>query len=353
MSLLDAWYDKSQRTRVWLWPLWPLSRLYSMLARMRRRHHEQRRGSGNDLPPVIVIGNITLGGTGKTPLIIALARLLTAQGLRPGIVSRGYGGNGEPTTVTAQSRPQDVGDEAVLLHRHSGCSVRVDPQRRRAVADLCSQTACDVILSDDGLQHYALPRALEIVVLDAERLLGNGHCLPAGPLREPPARLREVDWLVFNGVTSRAREIVGRQAHLSAERPACTTMTLEPSSWVNIATGERIPLNALPLTDGRSLQALAGIGNPQRFFDTVRALGYTPRCHPFPDHYRFSAQDLLFANGHTLVMTGKDAVKCEDFAGAHCWYLEVEARLPAEFTTPLLSAIGALVQARTVHHRIE
>ena len=349
MSLLDAWYDKSQRTRLWLWPLWPVSRLYAWLARRRRARLERLRGSAAGLPPIIVIGNIALGGTGKTPLIIAMARLLLAQGLRPGIVSRGYGGNAEPTTVTAQSRPEDVGDEAVLIHRQTGCPVRVDAQRLWAVEALCAQSPCDVILSDDGLQHYALPRALEIVVIDGERLLGNGHCLPAGPLREPPSRLQEVDWLVFNGGTTAGQETVARQGLLQAEHPARTRMTLEPACWVNVATGERVGLAALPLGETGVLHALAGIGNPQRFFDTVRGLGFAPLCHPFPDHYRFAEQDLQFAAAHTLVMTSKDAVKCEAFAGSHCWYLEVEARLAPTFTKPLLTALRALLDARDVH----
>lgn len=345
MSLLDAWYDKSQRTRLWLWPLWPLSRLYAALAQWRRRALERGR-TGRDLAPVIVVGNITLGGTGKTPLIIALAKLLRAQGLRPGIVSRGYGGNGLAATVSETSRPEDVGDEAILLYRHSGCPVRVDPQRANAVAELCARNACDVILSDDGLQHYAMPRALEIVVIDGDRLLGNGHCLPAGPLREPPARLREVDWLVFNGGTEQGRAVVSRQAALAAEGPALVSMVLEPACWINLATGERASLTQLPVSEEGTLHALAGIGNPQRFFDSVRALGYSPLCHPFPDHYTFAAQDLAFSHGHTLVMTSKDAVKCEAFAGTQCWYLEIEARLPDAFTAPLLAAVHALVDAR-------
>jgi len=349
MSLLDAWYDKSRRTRLWLWPLWPLSRLYCALAQWRRKRLERNRSSP-DLPPVIVVGNITLGGTGKTPLIIALANLLRSQGLQPGIVSRGYGGNREPVTVSAESRPEDVGDEAIVLHRRTGCPVRVDPQRVRAVLALCAETTCDVILSDDGLQHYALPRAMEIVVIDGERLLGNGHCLPAGPLREPAARLREVDWVVFNGGSEQGRTLVSCQAGLAAERPAQACMTLEPACWVNLVSGERIGLSALPVAADGALHALAGIGNPQRFFETVRALGYKPLCHPFPDHYRFAAQDLNFSRGHLLVMTAKDAVKCEAFAGPHCWYLEIEARLPSAFTTHLQATVRALVLARHARH---
>jgi len=346
MSLLDAWYDKSQRTRFWLWPLVPVSRAHAWLGRLRRERLQRLRKDNATLPPVIVVGNITLGGTGKTPLIIALARLLQAQGLRPGIVSRGYGGSAAPASVTDMSRADEVGDEAVLIHRLTGCPVRVDPQRLRAVEALCAESLCDVILSDDGLQHYAMPRAMEIVVIDGVRLLGNGHCLPAGPLREPPARLREVDWVVFNGGSGPGQEALALQAGLESDRPARSTMHLEPSCWVNLATGERVALTALPMRNGGVLHALAGIGNPQRFFETVRALGYRPLCHPFPDHFRFAAADLQFAAGATLVMTSKDAVKCQGFAGTHCWYLEVEARLTSEFTTSLLAKVRALVEAR-------
>jgi len=350
MSLLDAWYDKSQRTRFWLWPLVPVSLVYAWLARRRRERLQRLPRDTAALPPVIVVGNITLGGTGKTPLLIALARLMKAQGLHPGIVSRGYGGNAGPQTVTDTSLPEEVGDEAVLIHRHTGCPVRVDPQRLRALQALYAQSCCDVVLSDDGLQHYALPRAMEIVVIDGARLLGNGHCLPAGPLREPPARLREVDWLVFNGGGGQGQQALALQAGLGAERPARSTMFLEPSCWVNLATAERVALTALPLRKDGVLHALAGIGNPQRFFETIRALGYRPLCHPFPDHFRFAAADLQFAAGQTLVMTSKDAVKCEGFAGTHCWYLEVEARLASEFTTPLLAQVRALVEARAARH---
>lgn len=346
MSIVDAWYDKSQRTRFWLWLLWPLSRVYELLGRARRMRQQQRRIISGTFPPVIIIGNITLGGTGKTPLLIALAKLLQEQGLTPAIVSRGYGGNSMPTTLSAQSRPEAVGDEAVLIYRETGLQVRVDPQRRRAVEMLIANSHCDVILSDDGLQHYALPRALEIVVIDGERLLGNGHCLPAGPLREPPARLQEVDYLVFNGGSEAGHDDVVRLAGLGADVPMRTTMTLAPACWVNVATRERIALDALPLRGNDVIHALAGIGNPQRFFETVRGLGYKPLCHPFPDHYRFAAQDLQFARQHTIVMTSKDAVKCEEFAGPHCWYLDTQVQLAPAFTSALLVQVHALVDAR-------
>ncbi len=346
MRLVDACYEPSGRTRPWLWPLWPVSWLLAALGAVRRRILERRRGNGMQLPPVVVIGNITLGGTGKTPLLIALARLLQAHGLRAGIVSRGYGGDGQPACVTPESLPQQVGDEPVLIRRQTGCPVRVDAKRLRAVQTLAAAHACDVILSDDGLQHHAMPRALELVVIDGERLLGNGHCLPAGPLREPASRLREVDWLVINGGADDALERLRMRAGLSEGLPPATAMHLQPSAWVNVRSGERVALMDLPLTPGRALHAVAGIGNPERFFTTLRALGLSPQCHAFADHHRFSAADLPFAQEATVLMTSKDAVKCEAFAGPQCWALEVEARLAPEFASALLKAVRELVQAR-------
>jgi tetraacyldisaccharide 4'-kinase len=346
MRLVDAWYDPSGRTRPWLWPLWPVSLLLAALGAVRRRVLERRRGNGEGLPPVVVIGNITLGGTGKTPLLIALARLLRAHGLRPGIVSRGYGGDGLPAFVTAASLPQKVGDEPVLIQRQTGCPIRVDARRLRAVQMLAADQPCDVILSDDGLQHHAMPRALELVVIDGDRLLGNGHCLPAGPLREPASRLREVDWLVINGgdedVLARLRAVAG----LNTRLPPVTTMRLQPAAWVNVRSGQRVALTELPLTPDRPLHAVAGIGNPGRFFATLHALCLAPQFHAFADHHRFTVADLPFAQDATVLMTSKDAVKCEAFAGPHCWSLEVEASLAPEFASALLAAVQGLVQAR-------
>jgi len=345
MRLVDAWYDPSGRMRPWLWPLWPVSLLVAALGAVRRRVLEPRRGDGERLPPVIVIGNITLGGTGKTPLLIALVRLLQAHGLRPGVVSRGYGGNGRPAFVTVQSLAQEVGDEPVLIQRQTLCPVRVDARRLRAVQSLAAEHACDVILSDDGLQHHAMPRALELVVIDGERLLGNGHCLPAGPLREPSSRLRDLDWLVINGGPEDALSRLRTRAGLNDRQPPVTTMHLQPCAWVNVRSGERVALADLPLTPNGELHAVAGIGNPGRFFATLHALGLTPHCHAFADHHRFSADDLPFMQAATVLMTSKDAVKCEAFAGPHCWYLEVEALLAPEFANALVTTVRELVQA--------
>lgn len=338
MGIVAAWYRKSP----WLYLLWPLSLLYCVLAASRRKRLERARVNAPVRPPVIVIGNISVGGTGKTPLLILLARTLLARGVRVGIVSRGYGGKREhsPCEVTAHSAVDEVGDEAVLIRRSVACPMFVDTLRTRAVDALVSHYGCELILSDDGLQHYALARARELVVLDGTRMFGNGLCLPAGPLREPIKRLQEVDYLLVNGGDAASWQA---DLPLLPERLQAQQMTLQPAAWVQLQTGRRLPLNALPLPENARLYALAGIGNPTRFFDTLRALGYAPQCHPFPDHHRFSAQDVAFAGDDCLVMTHKDAVKCAAWVGANAWYLEVEAQLDANFLLQLCNDMQSLL----------
>ena len=342
MGIVAAWYRKSP----WLRLLQPLSWLYVKLAQRRRAKLEARRVDGNDSPPVIIVGNITVGGTGKTPLIIALTQALQARGLQVGIVSRGYGGNTTryPAQVHAYSSVDEKGDESVMIKRSVDCPVVVDPVRMSALKALLAIAPCDVVLSDDGLQHYALPRSREIVVLDGDRLLGNALCLPAGPLREEASRLGEVDYVVVNGGNeAQWRAQLGRYARL----PIAGAMRLQASAWVNLQNGERVALDALPVTSTTSLHAIAGIGNPDRFFTTVRELGLKPLCHPFPDHYAYAASDLKFAGSDTIVMTHKDAVKCEKFAGPNCWYLEVSAQLEPALMEALLDDIQSLVPQRT------
>ncbi|OGT71459.1 MAG: tetraacyldisaccharide 4'-kinase [Gammaproteobacteria bacterium RIFCSPLOWO2_02_FULL_57_10] len=341
MSIVDAWYRKS----AWLWLLWPLSVLFTLLARQRRSRLEKSRGNAAAAPPVIVVGNITVGGTGKSPFVIALVKLLQANGIRPAIITRGYGGNAPcyPFKVTETSSVEEAGDEAVMIGRSVSCPVLVDAKRVRAVEKLRQENSCDVIISDDGLQHYAMARALEIVLIDGERLLGNGLCLPAGPLREPPSRLQEVDHVVVNGIE--------KDADITLAGIERTSMQLRPTGWVNLRSGEQVALPDLPLTSTGLVHAIAGIGNPQRFFRTVQSLGYAPLCHPFPDHYRFTAQDLRFAAGHTVVMTYKDAVKCKSFAEADCWYLAIDAELTEEFRQRLLTDIRERIATAKANRR--
>lgn len=341
MGIVNAWYRKSP----WLYLLVPFSVLYRVLARRRRARLEAKRRVDPSWPPIVVIGNITVGGTGKTPLIIGLARALRNLGLQPGIVSRGYGGHPThtPCEVTALSSVEEMGDEAVMIRRSVDCPMMIDPNRVRAIEALLKVQHCDVILSDDGLQHYAMPRDLEVVVLDGERLFGNGMRLPAGPLREGVSRLREVDHLVVNG---------GKREHwlgIIAATGATLSpgaMSLRATQWVNMNTGTRVGLSDLPVPENGRLHALAGIGNPQRFFNNVRELGYQPLCHPFPDHYRYAPQDLAFKPTDTVVMTHKDAVKCERFATQNYWYLDIELELEDAVNDALLRDIQALVASR-------
>ncbi len=277
--------------------------------------------------PVIIVGNLTVGGTGKTPLIVWLAETLRRHGHRPGIVSRGYGGMARqwPQQVRGDSDPRMVGDEPVLIARHSGCPMAVGPDRRACVRALIAHHGIDLILSDDGLQHYPLARDIEIAVLDGQRRLGNGRCLPAGPLREPPTRLHDVDFIVVNGGQAQPNEI---------------PMHLRPTALRAVADPQRQrPLDTLK---GLEVNAVAGIGNPERFFATLRALGARVNEHPFPDHHRYQTDDLAPLADHPLIMTEKDAVKCRDIASEDSWYLEVKAELPDDFTRRLLRRLHEL-----------
>jgi tetraacyldisaccharide 4'-kinase len=270
--------------------------------------------------PVIIIGNITVGGTGKTPLVIYIAELLKHTGYKPGIISRGYGGNAAswPQWVTAHSDVTQIGDEALLIASQTGCPMAVGPSRVDAAKLLLAEADCDVILSDDGLQHYALARDIEIAVIDGDRRFGNGFCLPAGPLREPISRLQQVDLIVVNGDKTDDREF---------------SMQLRGAVAVNMETGEQ---KLLPGFKDNACHALAGIGNPERFFKSLQAIGITCDTHRFSDHHSFSQQDITFLDDKPVLMTEKDAVKCMRFANHQHWYVPVKAVLAADFSEQLL-----------------
>lgn len=344
MSLETAWYKKSG----WLYLLWPLALLFQFIAWLRRIYWlqiRQRSTEKNVLHlPLIVVGNITVGGTGKTPFVIALGKLLKQRGMRVGVISRGYGGRAphHPFWVKADSNPGESGDEAILIARNLQCPVLVDTNRTRALQALTASAECDVIISDDGLQHYAMPRDIEIVIIDGERGLGNKLCLPAGPLREPPSRLLHVDHVVING---------GSCDRYRKQTKDCTMMQLRPLCWMNVRSAERMELEALSAlaavengAPAQVMHALAGIGNPQRFFNTVSSLGYDAVYHPFPDHYNFTEQDLQFGDNAIVLMTEKDAVKCSSFAEENCWYLALEARLDSDFVAKLVGEIENITQ---------
>lgn len=342
MGLAQAWYNKA----AWLHLLRPLAWLFRVISGVRRR----RQTAAQQRPPVpvIVVGNISVGGTGKTPVVVALADALEKQGWRVGVISRGYGGKARhyPLWVTPETDVRHSGDEARLMRQHLKGPLVLDPDRPRALNALMAQQACDVVLSDDGLQHYRLWRDIEIAVIDAERGLGNGLCLPAGPLREAPDRLREVEHILVNGDTLPLLPAGTVPPHL---------LKLEPLRWVNVKSAQQVSLSAFQLLheghegmDGEAKQirahAIAGIGNPGRFFVSLGKLGFDVQTHIFDDHHAYQPADLAFASAPDtlLLMTEKDAVKCQRFAGDNWWYLQVRAELPQAFLAAITTRLEQL-----------
>ena len=272
------------------------------------------------------MGNITVGGSGKTPLTLWLAQQLINEGWHPGIISRGFGGNETftPQAVHFSSSPEAVGDEAVLMAQRKLCPVWVGrdrPATGRALLD--AHPECDVLLSDDGLQHYRLRRDVEIAVVDGVRRFGNGCLLPAGPLREPPSRLSKMDAVIINGGTAMGSEY---------------RMQLEGNVFHNLLNPETI--KRAPGFHGLRVHAIAGIGHPLRFFEQLNNLGLAGQAHPFPDHHRYISSDLAYADADAILMTEKDAVKCTAFATGKCWVLRVEAQLDRALTHHILERIA-------------
>lgn len=278
--------------------------------------------------PVVIVGNLTAGGNGKTPVVIWLVQALQQRGFRVGVVSRGYGGKAEcyPLVLGPDVTTREAGDEPVLIYQRTGAAVAVAPQRRQAVEALVNSEDIDVIITDDGLQHYALDRDIEIVVVDGERRFGNGWWLPAGPMRERATRLKNVSAVIANGGTAQQGELA---------------MRLAPGLAVNLLSGERREVSEL-----NNVVAMAGIGHPPRFFNTLRQQGVKiAKEVAFADHQHYTADTLnaLILPGQTLVMTEKDAVKVRSFACADWWYLPVDAVLPSEQSSVLLNKISALI----------
>lgn len=318
--LIHSWYHPHPLR----WLLLPLSLLYRLVSHLRRLAYQRDWLTRHKMRvPVIIVGNISVGGTGKTPFVIWLCEQLRQAGYHPGIISRGYGGHSAryPLDVSADTATDEAGDEPVLIARRSGCPVVVDPDRCRAAVHLLSQQQCDVIVSDDGLQHYALQRDMEIVLVDSQRRFGNRLCLPAGPLREPLSRLQSVDFVVYNGEAASQRY----------------QMQLNANEWVNLADPTQTrPLDAFA---DQEVHAVAGIGNPQRFFDLLSEHIKVVHPHAFADHHRFMADDIHFADGEAVLMTEKDAVKCQSFAQPHHWYLPVSATLDASLAQAILNKL--------------
>jgi tetraacyldisaccharide 4'-kinase len=286
--------------------------------------------------PLVVVGNLTVGGSGKTPCVMALAQALEARGWHPGVVSRGYGGRGRIEPVTAHSQADEVGDEPLLVARRTGRPVWVGPDRLAvARALLAAHPEVDVLLSDDGLQTLRLPRDVEIVVIDARRGLGNRRLLPAGPLREPAARLAHVDqvWLCGDGMTP-----LGLPPALVRIRLAVT-----PHAQSLARLGEHRSLSDFA---GKDVTAVTGIAAPERFFAMLGAAGVDIRGEAWPDHHPFVAEDLAHLRDRTVLMTQKDAVKCESFAAADWWVVPLDAVIP----DPALEAVERTLRRVAAHH---
>lgn len=322
-TLQAGWYGGKRLP----WWCYPLAALYGAVTAVRRALY--RRGYLRSVRlscPVIVVGNITAGGTGKTPLTLALVEALRARGYRPGVVSRGYGGRRrEPELLSATPDPAEVGDEPCLL-RASGVAVAIG-RDRPAAARLLLDAGCNVLIADDGLQHYRLARDIEICVIDGERRFGNARLLPLGPLRESLQRLHEVDFRVCNGSVAQAGEV---------------PMRLHGGRVRALSDHREQPIERFA---GQRVHAVAAIGHPERFFASLAAQGLEVVAHPFADHYAFSAADLAFGDELPVLMTEKDAVKCRAFAQPHWWSVPVTAQLPESFYDALCTRLAA--KART------
>jgi tetraacyldisaccharide 4'-kinase len=327
----EAWLN-----RIWYegrtppWWLRSLAAVYAAGAAVRRDLYRSglRRSTRIGIP-VIVVGNLSVGGTGKTPVVLWLVEQLVARGLRPGIVTRGFGGRvGVARLLGPEADAAEAGDEPVLLMRRSGVPVAVGRDRPAAAA-LLREAGCDVIISDDGLQHYALERDCELVVVDGLRRFGNGRLLPAGPLREPPQRLRGVDALIVNGGEVAAVTGGFAQDHSFA-------MSLEARSAVALVGGASRPLTAFR---GVPVHAVAGIGNPRRFFTTLRQAGLELIEHPLADHARLLAGDIRYPDANPVLMTEKDAVKCGRLADDRHWYVPIDARFEPQAQAGLLRIV--------------
>lgn len=324
MKRLDNyWYSYNLISIILL----PLTGLFCFLSSVRRILYKKGFLQSYKAPlPVIVVGNISVGGTGKTPLIIELVKVLQSQGKKPGVISRGYGGKAHtwPQVVNNLSNADLVGDEPQLIFQSTQCPVVVGPDRRHDIEILIKQFNCDVILSDDGLQHYKMKRDFEIVVVDAKRVFGNGFCLPSGPLRERISRLKQVDMVLYNG---------GDESDVA--------FSLQPGKCHTTSHIE-IKSVALEFFSGKTVHAVAGIGNPERFFKMLEKYNINVIKHAFSDHYYFTKSDFIFNDEYPVLMTEKDAIKCNDFEFLNHWSVPVEVKLTEKAKTGLQRIIDVI-----------
>ena len=320
--VVDSWYNKS----FWLYLLYPFSLIFSYLTTRRRRKYIKNLNQSYKADvPIIVVGNLTIGGTGKTPLVKYIAIELIKRGYKPGIVSRGYGGKFKETLrVTEETSVKETGDEAQILAKLN-LPFYIDKNRVRAVKNITKNHDCDVIISDDGLQHYSMARDIEIAVIDGKRRFGNNLTFPAGPLRESKNRLQSVDFIVNNSGPTEENEFL---------------MSVSPSKFVHLKSGKSYSVDNWPMHN--QIHAVAGLGNPGRFFDLLEKLGFEIIRHPFPDHHNFSSSDMFYLDHLPIVMTEKDASKCKDLDINKIWYLTIDADVGNKFIDKLDQKLKSL-----------
>ena len=329
-ALIASWYGK-RKPFCWLSPF---AKLYTHQVIKRRKAYLSGKKDVYRAPiPIIVVGNITVGGTGKTPLILWLIEFCQRQGLSVGVVSRGYGAKPPafPWRVMADHTADQTGDEPLLIVKRTDIPLVIDPNRPNAVKELLATEKLDLILCDDGLQHYQLARDLELVMIDSARGLGNGFCLPKGPLREPASRLESVDAVLYNGAECDAAEGFAMQ--------------LQPQCFINVLTGEEQALDYF-YNKTSLINAVAGIGNPERFFNSLLAMEYGVIQHAFGDHAIYDSHKLSFNNDFPVIMTEKDAVKCRAFAKKDWWYLKVDTMPSSGFIKWFEQKITELIQQK-------
>ncbi len=329
-SLAHYWYQPNVMTWLILPFLLPLSWLYCAVAIVRRKLYQLNiKKSYAAKVPLLVVGNIVAGGSGKTPLLISLCEYIKAHGYKPGVVSRGYGGSETGIRQLADSDSAElVGDEPLLIQQRTQVPVVIGADRVAAVNYLLQNNQCDIVLSDDGLQHYRMQRNLEIAVVDASRLFGNGFCLPAGPLREKISRLQEVDLVVYNGVVSNAEAA-------KSNHEICSYL-LEFTEFIHLTKGNSVQPEHFA---GRSVHAVAGIGNPNRFFMQLRENDIKLTEHAFADHHVYQQSDFSDWQNECIIMTEKDAVKCRHLSLPDAWLV----RIDAEMSETLMAQLEAKV----------
>lgn len=337
-AVTRAWYQNKK----WIWVLLPLTLLFWFVSSIRRLAYQAGLLTSVKVSsPVVIVGNISVGGTGKSPLTGYLVSELKRRGYRPGVVSRGYGGKSDyyPLIVDQNSSAALVGDEPLMLYQMTQCPVAVDPVRSRAASMLAEDYNCDVVICDDGLQHYAIARDIEICVVDGKRGFGNGLLLPTGPLRETSKRLSGVDYVIVNGANQSLNQS-SIQKHESVFE-----MTLKPQQLVNVFDDRKWHINEL---QGKAVHGVAGIGNPARFFKALGELGADVTPHGFPDHHQFSRDDFNFNTDLPVIMTHKDAVKCltlySETRPDNFWYMPVSAEIDSQFIEVLCLQLTELKQ---------